>query len=117
MDIYGKVWGTTQKLFAKSNVEVHRIVGKLGGTSSTHAHQFKWSMFYVERGSVEISVRKTDYDLTDITILAEGQSTVLRPLEYHSFRILQEGTVCYEIYWTELDSGDIIRENVGFLQD
>ena len=38
--------------------------------------------------------------------------SVIKPQEYHKF-IALEDTVAYEIYWTELDSNDIVRENCG----
>ena len=31
MNIQGKVWGQTQPLFLKNNVEIHRIEAKQGG--------------------------------------------------------------------------------------
>lgn len=113
MDRNGKIWGCTSKLFSKNNVEVHRIEGSRGGRSSMHMHTTKWSMFFVERGKIAVEVEKTDYDLTDRTILGAGQSTILKPGEYHRFEVLQPGTVCYEIYWVELDPNDIVRRDVG----
>lgn len=113
MDVSGKVWGKTSCIFAKSNVEIHRIQGDHGGSSSMHKHKSKWSMFFVERGMVEIEVEKNDYKLTDVTTLEAGQSTVLKPDEFHRFKILHDNTVCYEIYWTELDTNDIVRRDVG----
>jgi len=109
----GKKWGTTELIFEKNNTEVHRIVGKLNGKSSMHKHESKWSMFYVEKGKVKISVEKNDYNLTDITILETGESTVLKPNEFHMFEILEDQTVCYEIYWTQLDPNDIVRKTCG----
>ncbi len=113
MDISGKVWGTTSKLFAKNNVEICRIQGKATGRSSTHKHTFKWSKFFVERGRLRVVVEKNDYKLTDETILAQFQSMVIAPGEYHRFEILDPDTVAYEIYWVELDAADIIRRDCG----
>jgi mannose-6-phosphate isomerase-like protein (cupin superfamily) len=113
MDKNGKIWGFTSKIFAKNNVEVHRIEGKLGGKSSLHRHTAKWSMFFVERGHLKIHIEKNDYPLMDETILAPGETIVIKPNEYHSFEIYTANTVAYEIYWTELDSNDIERKNCG----
>ncbi len=113
MDKNGKIWGFTSKLFAKNNVEVHRIVGRKGGKSSLHRHTAKWSMFFVERGQIKIHIEKNDYPLMDETILTIGDSIVIKPNEYHSFEILTMGAIAYEIYWTELDPNDIERKNCG----
>ena len=113
MDKSGKVWGFTSKIFSKNNVEIHRIVGLNGGKSSMHRHTSKWSMFFVERGGLQILIEKNDYPLTDKTFLIEGQSIIIRPNEYHSFEIMEPGTVAYEIYWTELNPDDIERKNSG----
>lgn len=110
---FGKCWGTTTTLFSKNNVEVARIVGKAGGCSSTHKHKSKMSQFYVERGSVTIIIKKLDYELIDRTVLSAGQSTIIKPEEYHHFEILEDDTVCYEFYWVQIDPEDIIRTNCG----
>jgi D-lyxose ketol-isomerase len=70
-------------------------------------------MFFVEYGVLKIRIEKNDYPLTDETTLQAGEWIVIQPKEYHSFEIMQEGTVAYEIYWTEIDSNDIERKNSG----
>jgi quercetin dioxygenase-like cupin family protein len=116
MDISGKIWGYTSKLLSRSNVEIFRIVGKETGESSTHKHQAKWSMFFVEKGKIEVTVEKNSYNLVDITILNAMQSIIIEPGEYHKFKILEEGTIAYEFYWVELDSNDIQRKNCGSIE-
>jgi len=116
MDKSGKVWGETSKIFSKNNVEVYRIVGKKGGKSSSHKHTFKLSSFFVEKGSIAIEVEKNDYDLTDRTILKAGETTIIRPNEYHLFEVLEDDTVCYEFYWVELDHSDIQRKGCGSIK-
>lgn len=116
MDKSGKIWGSTSKIFTGNNVEIHRIIGKKGGISSMHAHVHKHSMFYVECGSIAVEVEKNEYKLTDRTILHSGESTILRPSEYHRFEVLENATVCYEIYWVELDPDDIVRRDVGTIK-
>mgnify|MGYP001184039981 CR=1 FL=1 len=108
----GKVWGFTQPLFNKNNVEIHRIETAKGGYCSKHKHQYKHNCFYVESGQMKITAWKNDYDLVDVTILNDGEATTIPPNEYHMFESLED-TVCYEIYWVELDASDIVRENHG----
>lgn len=117
MDISGKIWGSTSRIFSNSNVEIQRIVGKKGGRCSTHCHKSKWSMFYVEKGEIIVNVEKLSYDLVDQTILKTGQSTTIPPNEYHWFEIVKNGTVAYEIYWVELNLNDITRRDVGSISD
>lgn len=114
MDVSGKVWGSTSKIFDKNNVEVHRIVGAMNHHCSKHKHDHKFNMFFVEKGEICISIWKNDYNLVDETIIKEGQSCVVPPGEYHRFRTVKD-CIAYEIYWVELDSKDIVRESVGGL--
>ncbi len=113
MNIQGKVWGTTSSLFSKNNVEINRITCTKDSYCSKHKHASKYNMFFVENGSIEISVWKNDYDLVDKTVLKKHQNCIVPPGEYHIFRCLEEGTIAFEIYWVEIDSNDIKRENVG----
>ena len=108
----GKVWGSTQRLFARSNIEIHRIEVRAEAHCSKHCHKSKYNAFYVERGKLRISVWKNEYDLVDQTVLGPGEYTEVEPGEYHDFHAVEE-TVAYEIYWTQLDPKDIERENVG----
>ncbi len=108
----GKVWGTTQPLFNKNNVEIHRIETDKGGYCSKHKHQYKYNCFYVEKGKLKITAWKNDYNLVDITILSTGEATTVPPGEYHVFEALED-SVCYEIYWVEISESDIIREDHG----
>lgn len=112
MEIHGKIWGTTSRIFLRNNVEICRITGIKGGESSTHKHRGKHSMFYVEKGSLAIYVTK-NYGLIDKTILNSGQTTTLLPGEFHKFEVLEDDTICYEIYWVELDPEDIERQDCG----
>lgn len=111
----GKIWGHTSQLFSRNNVELHRLVGKKGGKSSTHKHNSKWSMLFVESGKLKVVVEKNDYELIDSTTLLPGEYITIPPGEYHFFEVLDEDTVVYEIYWAELDPGDIERRDCGSL--
>lgn len=113
MNIQGKVWGTTSILFNKNNVEINRITCTKGGYCSKHKHESKYNMFFVEKGSLEISVWKNNYDLIDKTIIKTQQNCIVDPGEYHIFKCLESDTVAYEIYWVEIDKNDIERETVG----
>lgn len=108
----GKVWGSTECLFFKNNVEIHRIETKKKGYCSKHKHEHKYNAFYVESGKISVKVWKNDYDLIDETIIEAGQMTTVKPGEYHLFESLEDSVVL-EIYWVELLGDDIQRENVG----
>jgi mannose-6-phosphate isomerase-like protein (cupin superfamily) len=112
--IAGKVWGVTELIESNPSLEVHRIEVKRGGKCSKHKHQHKWNGFFVESGSLTIRVWKNDYDLVDEITLRAGQYTKVAPGEYHQFEA-NGPTVAFEIYWTQFDSNDIIRETVGSL--
>lgn len=113
----GKVWGHTESLFQKNNVEIHRIVILPGGFCSKHMHRHKHNAFYCERGEIWIDVWKKDYALVDTTRLGPGEICSVAPGEYHRFRTDKDcgapTIVVYEIYWTELDASDIVREDHG----
>ena len=112
MQIQGKIWGKTQAIFQKSNFEFHRIEVNKGSFCSTHEHANKFNAFYVESGQLKILIHQIDYGLTDETVMGKGDMTIVKPGLFHSFEALED-TVCFEIYWTELDHSDIQRENIG----
>lgn len=110
----GKIWGSTESLFNCNNVELHRIEGKSGGYCSTHQHQHKFNMFYVEKGVLLVTIYRKDagQEIEDVTVLKENQSTIVEPGLFHKFEVIED-CVAFEIYWTELNTEDIIRKNVG----
>ena len=111
----GKAWGVTEVVITLPGAEIHRIVIEEGGYCSRHMHKHKWNAFYVEYGCLDVSVWKSDYDLTDITHLSKGQILKVAPGEYHQFRS-EHGATVYEIYWTELSASDIVRDTCGGLE-
>ncbi len=114
MNIQGKVWGLTQHLFAHNDVSIHRVEIKAGGFCSKHKHEHKWNAFFIESGELEVAVWKNDYDLTDKTLLKAGEITKVPPGEFHKFHNTSTNTcIAYEIYWSQLDEGDIVRVDVG----
>lgn len=112
MDIFGKVWGNTSKIFEHNNVSIHFLNAKCGHKCSKHIHEHKYNKFFVISGCIEISVWKNGYELVDETILEAGMSTTVSPGEYHKFTVHADSKVL-EIYWTELADDDIIREGIG----
>lgn len=109
-----KIWGATQELFEKNNVGLHRIEVKKGGFCSRHYHKQKYNVFFVEGGKLKVTIVRQDAGKTieDVTILSDGQMSLVRPFEVHFFEALED-TVAFEIYYCELRDDDIVRENVG----
>ena len=123
-EITGKIWGTTSQIFRRNNVELHRIVGKLGGYSSKHRHFQKYNLFIVEKGKILVRqwVLPGDYEtgmefVTDETILNPQDTLTIKPGVWHQFEVLEEGTVAYELYWVELPNKDIVRDGTGGLRN
>jgi len=117
-DVRGKIWGSTNCIFAKNNVEIHRIEIKKGGYCSLHKHIGKWNLFYVEQGRIEVRIDRSDANvvITDKTVLCAGDSTYVEPGQYHQFLGLEDSVV-FEVYWTELFTDDIVRKTVGGRQE
>jgi mannose-6-phosphate isomerase-like protein (cupin superfamily) len=114
--IAGKVWGQTELLEANNSLEFHRIEMNEGGVCSKHMHQYKWNGFYVEEGIMKVRVWQNDYDLVDETIIGPGQYHKVPPGVYHQFECVQAG-IAFELYWSEFNHNDIVRETVGYLQE
>jgi mannose-6-phosphate isomerase-like protein (cupin superfamily) len=94
-------------------IELHRIFVNPDMKCSEHKHEFKWNAFYCVQGSIQIHVRKNDYDLTDVTELRAGEFTTVAPNEFHWFETTSESTEVLEIYYVEPISSDIVRRTVG----
>lgn len=112
MNKSGKIWGFSQLLFNKNNVEIHRITIQKNTRCSKHKHEHKHNIFFVESGKILVKEWKNEYNLIDETILQNGEMCSIKPGNFHEFHGL-ENSIVYEIYYIELDSDDIIRENVG----
>jgi len=111
-NITGKVWGDTSVIIQNPLVELHKINIKAGYKCSEHKHEHKWNGFYVISGTLEIHVRKNNYELTDVTTLRAGDFTSVRPGEYHWFNSISD-CVALELYYPETLSEDIVRKSVG----
>ena len=112
MNKAGKAWGQTQLLESNGSIELHRIIFNKDKKCSFHVHNTKFNGFYIIDGHLEISVKKNDYDLTDVTYLGPGDYMKVAPGEYHQFRGLTDG-VALEIYWSEFNPNDIVRATSG----
>lgn len=110
--IAGKVWGKTELVYNNPIVEFHRIEVNAGYECSTHKHEHKWNGFFVESGTLEIHTVKNNYNLVDITTLHAGDFAVVKPGEFHKF-VCREDCIAFELYWPELLSEDIVRQNTG----
>lgn len=111
--VAGKVWGTTQLIFANGSVELHRITVKPNMQCSMHKHEYKFNGFFVESGELGIVVEKKDYNLTDVTILKPGQFTTVKPGEFHQFVSYDVEVIAYELYYAKFDHDDIVRKDHG----
>lgn len=111
----GKVWGITKLIQSNSSFELHRLEIEKGGVCSKHLHEHKWNGFFLERGLVKISVWQADYDLVDETLLYPDNFTQVKPGLYHQFEAIEK-SIMFETYWTEFNSSDIKRENVGHIK-
>lgn len=109
---FNKIWGSTIPIFTKNNTEIHRIEIVPLGFCSKHSHRFKYNMFYIESGKLEVRQWQKDSELIDRTILSTGEQTIVSPGILHQFYALEK-TIAYEVYWTALEGEDIVRETTG----
>ena len=109
--VSGKVWGSTQQIIMTPTFELHRIEVNAGHRCSKHRHLHKYNAFFVEKGSLLITVWKHS-GTVDKTTLTAGNFTLVPPTEFHRFEALED-TVAYEVYGVDLDHDDIEREDHG----
>lgn len=107
MNKKSKIWGFTQSLFCKNNVEIHRAEIKKGQRCSKHKHEHKQNAFFIEKGKLKIHIWNEN-EISE-AILISGEMSVVKSNMFHMFEAL-ENTIMYEIYWVELSEDDIIRE-------
>lgn len=112
--IYAKVWGKTQELFNKNNVSINRLEIKKDTFCSLHSHTHKHNIFYVEKGKLKVIIYRRDAgsDIIDETILEAGDMTLVENGLLHRFEAIED-TICYELYYVELNQNDIVRHNIG----
>lgn len=106
----GKVWGTTQCVFSKNDIESHLIEVVEGGFCSRHYHRSKWNRFLILSGCLIVRIFRNDQ--VDESVLTAGNITDVPPGVLHEFEALEQ-TTAIEFYWVELDPNDIVREFPG----
>jgi len=117
MSISGKIWGSTTLMLKTPLIEVHRLEVVPGGYCSWHMHRHKWNCFLVFSGSLTIEIRKEAYPLTDKTVLRAGDITTVKPGEEHRFVAGVVAAVAFEIYYPEMLSEDIVRSDIGGINE
>lgn len=103
-----KDWGLTDPIFSNSNTEIHKLSINQYGYSSRHYHAHKYNMFYVDEGSIEITIWCDEMEQKHI--LNDRDSITIKPNTWHKFKALKN-TKATEIYYTLIDSDDIIRDS------
>jgi mannose-6-phosphate isomerase-like protein (cupin superfamily) len=76
-------------------------------------HRNKHNGFHVIAGSLLIEVHKNDYELVDVTRLGPGETTSVKPGEYHRFVSEASQVIALEWYYPEPLSEDIVRKDCG----
>lgn len=107
MNIIEKIWGSTSEIFNINNVSINRLTISKNSQCSRHYHQYKYNMFFVESGSVMIHIWENDERIS--TTLTPGETLTIPPNIEHQFESISE-SIIYEIYYTILNSNDIIRK-------
>jgi quercetin dioxygenase-like cupin family protein len=109
-DCWPKVWGTNTEIYQNDLSSINILRVKKGGNCSWHSHKFKYNIFFVVSGKLEIQ--------TDIgnSVLVEDQNFMISPGTKHLFRALED-TVAMEIMFVKYDHQDINREKVGFIEE
>ena len=111
----GKSWGYTTRFFQNGIVSAYHLEIRKGGFCSEHKHRFKFNLFYVISGSLEITIWK-DAQTKDITVIGKGQSTAVPPGLWHMCRAL-EPTQCLETSEVQLHEPDIERRTQGGIEE
>ena len=116
----GKRWGSTRCVYSHNNCEIWDIDIRKGGCCSEHYHNHKWNRFVIFSGKLKVTIFLGNPDepvpdakrLRDETILSSGDCTDVPPGVWHVFEALED-VKGIEVYWTALDSDDIIRRTTG----
>jgi mannose-6-phosphate isomerase-like protein (cupin superfamily) len=111
--IAGKVWGRTEVLAETPFFALHRLEINPRSRCSLHMHRTKHNSFHVIAGTLLIEVHKSAYKLIDITRLGPGDTTTVKPGEYHRFISRASHVIALEWYYPEPLSEDIVRKDCG----
>jgi len=106
----GKIWGTTQPVFAWNSTDSHLIRVYKGFRCSNHVHKSKWNRFLVIAGKLKVVVLQDGQE--DVTILGPNQIADIPPGRLHRFESIEE-VIAVEYYWVGLDPDDIERQDYG----
>jgi hypothetical protein len=91
-----------------------------GGYSSLHYHKFKWNLFTVEAGELEIYTRAAVTDTVIMRWLGPGDHFIAPPgvENIHQFYCPPgPGCTCYEFYWQKRQDAPLEREEIVRLTD
>jgi len=115
-----KPWGHCERLFCDDLVELTRITVKAGGKSSRHHHCSKANLFWVESGSMYVTIFQAGVSPENfgkrvasvLWLSRDSEPLAISQMTVHQFEALTD-CVCYELYQaepgTKLDPNDIIR--------
>ena len=102
-----KVWGNVQHVFCSEACAVSILEVQKGFRCSTHYHEHRINRFVVHSGVIDVIVYGKKHRLLP------GSVFDVPPMEYHSFEVIESGTIV-EVYWSppvRLD--DIVRSDSG----
>ena len=108
-----KVWGYKYRLLETATTVVDVLTLKKGGFCSWHYHEFKYNMFIVLEGKVNI-VRDTKKGVKTITLL-KGEYYAVNPKIQHQFVSKQKSKMMEVMYTNPVLEDDIIRLRQGGL--
>ena len=111
-----KIWGNTTLIFDNSTLSMYMLNIIKGGCCSRHWHKAKWNLFYVISGILGIDIFEGDSNIPRSIVLESGKSYLIKPGVRHRFKGILE-TQIIEVNYTQLDPEDIIRENVGSIEE
>ena len=105
-----KAWGSDRCIKSNGCLALHRIEIDAGGFCSRHRHEHKWNGFFLESGKMTLMVWRESQPT--VIELSAGDYAEVEPGCLHQFTCAGK-VVAYEMYWTQLDAFDIVRESTG----
>lgn len=108
MNKLGKIWGFSSNIFLNESVQIDRIEILKEQSCSKHYHQYKYNLFFVEKGSILVYRWENNIKIT--SRLDAYESVAIEPNIYHQFYALSDSVV-YEIYYNKINTNDIVRDN------
>ena len=108
-----KVWGFKYRLLETATTVVDVLTLKKGGFCSWHYHDFKYNLFIVLEGKVNI-VRDTKKGVKTKTLL-KGEYLAIPPKIQHQFVAKEKSKIMEVMYTNPVLEDDIIRLKQGGL--